>query len=364
MSRLTRFLPARLSSFTTEFLIRIATQLAQRRLIRQLVRDEGISVIHQPMPVSPKEPSLIYGMDVPVVIGPMNGGMDYPEAFRQMQSAFEYLALTLGRQFANLMNRLMPGKQQAAILVVANERTRAALPNGVSARIKAMVENGVDLTLWKTDKAVVQQSSLAVMRYVFMGRLVDWKAVDLLLLAFKRAIVEAPMSLSIVGDGVERASLERLARKLELLSVEAPEHSGTVYFLGWKSQPDCAELLRHSDALVLPSLMECGGAVVLEAMAMEIPVIATAWGGPADYLDSSCGILVEPTSRQAFIENLAVALVTLAKSPQERIAMGRAGRAKVIQQFDWEVKVDHMLAIYRQVIADSPSQVSSCSRLT
>jgi len=48
---------------------------------------------------------------------------------------------------------------------------------------------------------------------------------------------------------------------------------------------------------------------------------------------------------------LAVALVRLAKSPQERIAMGRAGRAKVIQHFDWEVKVDHMLAIYRQVIA-------------
>ena len=61
-------------------------------------------MIHQPMPVSPKEPSLIYGMGVPVVIGPMNGGMDYPESFRQMQSNFEYFALTLGRQLANLMN--------------------------------------------------------------------------------------------------------------------------------------------------------------------------------------------------------------------------------------------------------------------
>jgi alpha-maltose-1-phosphate synthase len=156
------------------------------------------------------------------------------------------------------------------------------------------------------------------------------------LLAFKRAIVHAPMSLSIVRDGVERASLERLARKLELLSGEVPEHPGTVYFLGWKSQLDCAELLRQSDALVLPSLMECRRAVVLEAM--EIPVIPSACGGPADYLDSSYGILVEPTSRQAFIETLAVALVRLARSPQERIAMGRAGRAKIIQHFDWKSK--------------------------
>jgi glycosyltransferase involved in cell wall biosynthesis len=51
----------------------------------------------------------------------------------------------------------------------------------------------------------------------------------------------------------------------------------------------------------LPSLFECGGAVVLEAMARGCQFVATAWGGPLDYLGDSCGILVQPNSREALI---------------------------------------------------------------
>ena len=100
--------------------------------------------------------------------------------------------------------------------------------------------------------------------------------------------------------------------------------------------------------------MECGGAVVLEAMAMGMPAIATDWGGPADYIDSASGILVAPASRPAFIENLALALTRMAKSPKTRMAMGKAARARVVQHFDWEIKVDRMLALYRSVMPQSP----------
>jgi glycosyltransferase involved in cell wall biosynthesis len=350
--RLSQMLPARLANFTTEFVMRCSTQLVQRRVIRRLVRDQEISVIHQPIPVSPKEPSLMYGMGVPVIIGPMNGGMDYPPAFRKEQSATARLAIATGRRLGNLMNRLMPGKREAALLLVANERTRAALPHGACSRVAMLVENGVDLDLWKNPRSALTHLPSAVAQFVFVGRLVDWKAVDILLLAFKRATLQAPMSLSIIGSGEERAGLEQMARDLEVLS-DNSQQPGKVSFLGWMSQADCAVQLQRCDALVLPSLAECGGAVVLEAMAMEIPVIATAWGGPADYLDSSCGILVEPTSREAFIDNLALALIRLAEHPQERIAMGKAGRLKVIRDFDWEAKVDRMLENYRDVIASS-----------
>ena len=352
--RLSRLLPARLSNFTTGFAMRLITQLAQRRVVRRLVREQHISVVHQPMPVSPKEPSLIHGMGAPVIIGPMNGGIDYPPAFRHMQGRTENFAIAAGRGFAALMNRLLPGKRRAALLLVANERTRRALPAGVCARVETMVENGVDLELWQPANRALSPLPSPVTSYVFVGRLVDWKAVELLLHAFSRAVMTSPMTLAIFGDGSERASLEQLASELGIFTDAVAAQPGKVKFFGWMSQADCAIRLQQCDVLVLPSLMECGGAVVLEAMAMGMPAIATDWGGPADYIDSSCGILVPPVSRQDFIENLALALTRLAKSPEKRMAMGKAARARVVRHFDWEVKVDRMLALYRSVITSAP----------
>jgi alpha-maltose-1-phosphate synthase len=237
---------------------------------------------------------------------------------------------------------------------VANERTRAALPRGVCSNVVMLVENGVDLALWSVPHSSAKESASAAARFVFMGRLVDWKAVDLLLLAFKRASAQTAMTLSIIGSGDERVKLEEMARSLNILD-ERSDQPGKVCFLGWMSQPDCAGQLAHCDALVLPSMAECGGAVVLEAMAMEVPVIATAWGGPVDYLDSSCGILVEPSSKEAFVDDLALALIRLATQPQDRSAMGKAGRLKVIRDFDWETKVDRMLGYYESAVASHKS---------
>ena len=98
--------------------------------------------------------------------------------------------------------------------------------------------------------------------------------------------------------------------------------------------------------LVLPSLYECGGAVVLEAMAVGLPVIASNWGGPADYLDADCGILVSPKSRAQFVDDLGAAMLKLAGDAELRMKMGRAGRRRVEECFDWERKVDRILEIY------------------
>ncbi len=98
------------------------------------------------------------------------------------------------------------------------------------------------------------------------------------------------------------------------------------------------------------SLYECGGAVILEAMAMKLPVIATNWGGPVDYLDDSCGILINPYSEESFIENLSLAMEKLAKNPDLRTSMGNAGYKKVLELYDWDKKVDKILEIYRETI--------------
>ena len=74
MCRLGQWMPAQLAYVTTGFVSRLAVQVAQRRIVRQLIESEGINIVHQPTPVSPHEPSFICDVGAPVVIGPMNGG--------------------------------------------------------------------------------------------------------------------------------------------------------------------------------------------------------------------------------------------------------------------------------------------------
>ncbi|WP_292444859.1 glycosyltransferase family 4 protein [Methylibium sp.] len=356
MHRLGSKLPTRIAFFTLGFVSRLSTQVAQRQVVRRLVAEAGIDVVHQPMPVSPREPSMMFGFGVPVLIGPMNGGMDYPPAFRRHRGPGERAMFGVGKLASGLLNRLMPGKRQAALLLVANERTRRALPAGINTRVHEVVENGVDLALWRPVTAERPEPS-EVTTFVFMGRLVALKAVDILLRAFKAASAQVRIRLVIIGDGVERQRLQALASRLGLGDGKQ-DGQGQVCFTGWLSQRTCAESLVRADCLVLPSIHECGGAVVLEAMSMSKPVIATAWGGPLDYLDASCGVLVPPDSPERLTEGFAEAMVRLAASPAERESMGRAGRAKVLRDYDWEVKADRMLELYdaaRRVRKPEPS---------
>jgi glycosyltransferase involved in cell wall biosynthesis len=337
---LSRLLPRRVSEATFGTAMVLLNQYLQAALVRGLVAQHGVNLVHQPIPVSPKAPSLLHDLGVPVIIGPMNGGMEYPPAFRGTESAFTRVSVALGRASADWMNRLFPGKRDARILLVANQRTRMALPAGVEGTVLQLPENGVDLRIWSPPADVTAQTTDSeAPRFLFIGRLVDWKRLDLVL----HALVPLPhASLEVIGDGAMRTSWANLAEQLGIAS--------RVHFLGWLSQPACAERLRSATALVLPSVFECGGAVVLEAMATGTAVIATDWGGPAEYIDQNTGILVPATDPQAVIQGFTRAMRRLAEDPRLRHSQGTAGRAKVEALYDWSRKIDAIQDIYTKAL--------------
>jgi len=353
--------PTRISNMTFGFVMNLLSQVIQHRMIRKMAQRHDINIIHQPIPVSPKQPSLLFDLGIPIVFGPMNGGMNYPPAFQKMENPVTQHTVKVGRLLSEFINLLMPGKRKADLLLVANQRTRKALPKVASHNVVELVENGVDLSIWHPKPEVVKAlrgTAIATqpqqIRFIFVGRLVDWKAVDLLIEAFDRIQVDIPIVLEIIGNGPERSPLEnqaeRLGLKAPLESNQEQAGSKHIEFSGWLSQAECARRLQAADVMVLPSLLECGGAVVLEAMAVGLPVIATNWGGPADYVDASCGILVEPVSRAGFIEGLTAAMTKLASSPDLRLAMGQAGRIKAVRQFNWEAKTDQILDCYQSIL--------------
>lgn len=346
-------LPPRIISVTLGAASHLITQLMQRRLVRKLVGVKRVDIVHEPIPVSPKQPSAMYDVGAPVVIGPMNGGMNYPEGFSYLQRPFERFLINLSRASANVFNLLIPGKRKAAVLLVANQRTSEALPAVVNrVRTLELVENGVDLSRWNAPTTEDRIKKSRVL-FSFVGRLLELKGVDILLEAFQKVTKECDAHLDIFGDGDCRDGLTELANRLGL--------NGQVSFHGFVSQDKVANELAKRDVLILPSLHECGGAVVLEAMALGLPVIATNWGGPADYIDESCGILIDPTSRSSFISGLGKAMIALAESKGQRRRLGRYGRQKVIEEYDWERKVDRILEIYEEAACYESSEEGSCT---
>jgi glycosyltransferase involved in cell wall biosynthesis len=327
---------------------------------RRLVRELGIEVVHQPISVSPVSPSPLTSLGVPVVMGPLNGGMELPPAFRDRESALDALIRAARPVVATALNHVIRGRPLADVVLVANERTRSLLPRSVRKRAVEMSDIGVVLPDWPVPDGPSPAAAAAapgrVTRFLFAGRLVGWKGVDLLLEAFARVRERVPARLEIVGDGPERA---RLAARAGRLGCRAD-----VVLTGWLGPQDCARRMRSCDVYISSSLQESGGVAVLEAMACARPVIAAGWGGHLATVDETVGILVAVSSRAAVVRGLADAMIRLAGDPGLRARLGAAGRRRVEARYDWEVLVRRILHVYDQACRDPgrPSPVRVAGR--
>ena len=350
--KLSRLLPRRISYFTLGWMSRLLTQIIQKRKAKNIIKLHKINIVHQPTPVSPREPSFLYDLNAPIVIGPMNGGMHYPASFRSPISRYFTWIAPIILYFSNFINHMFPGKSKASVLVYANTRTKKALPQKIGGEMIELVENGVDFSTWNSNSSdhgleSSQPSNHKLTKFVFVGRLIDWKGIDFLLDSFKQLVETTPAKLEIIGDGSQKEMLQEKASQLFSNQTHSlPSSEPSVEFLGWLSQPECAKRLAGADVFVLPSIFECGGAVVLEAMAMGLPVIAAKWGGPVDYLNEDCGILIEPDSREALIEGFTNSMLHLVQNPPKRKEMGALGYQRVREHFDWNRKLDKVLDIY------------------
>lgn len=246
LNRAGQAIPARLAYFSTGLVSRLSTQFSARTKAMAIIAEQKIEVVHQPIPVSPKEPSLLANMGVPVIMGPLNGGMTYPPAFRKIQTTAERVVISVARPASHFVHRSLQGKLLATTVLVANERTRAALPRGVQGRTVNLVENGVDLTLFATPPA--RSRPAGTLRALFVGRLVDWKALDVVLVALSQTDPGIEITLDVLGDGPMRAAWEA-----EVLMLGLQER---VRFHGFVAQGEVAGHLAAADVLVLPSLYE------------------------------------------------------------------------------------------------------------
>ena len=163
-------------------------------------------------------------------------------------------------------------------------------------------------------------------------RLPRQKGVDVAVRALPLVRERHPRAqLVVLGEGPERAALERLARELDV----------PVHLLG--RVPDVAAWLRRADVLVHPARWEGFGLALLEAMLAELPVVASTVSSiPEIVADEETGLLVPPDDPEA----LADALGRVVADPG---TFGAAGRERARKKFSVARMADETLAVYDEV---------------
>ena len=177
---------------------------------------------------------------------------------------------------------------------------------------------------------------------LFVGGLRSVKGVEFLIQAM--SIVGrhySKVKLLIVGDGKERQSLESLTRKLDLERL--------VNFIGGTSHKNILGYMAASDVFVLPSLSEGFPNVLLEAMAVGLPIVATNVRGiPEIIKDGENGFLVDPKDAEGIAEKVLQFLAN--DDLRQRISRNNKERVK---GYSWESAIEKLEEVYFSLSVNS-----------
>ena len=189
-------------------------------------------------------------------------------------------------------------------------------------------------------EAVPQPTMADSTEFVCVGRLSAQKGLPLLIAACDRlrAVGEA-FTLTIVGDGEMRAELEAEIARRDL--------AGVVTLAGIRTAEEIREHLARARAFVLPSFAEGLPVVIMEALALERPVISTAIAGIPELVDDSCGWLIPAGSEDALVEAMKAALDA---SPKLLSSKGAVGRKRVLAMHDADANAELLVAAIADAI--------------
>ncbi len=214
------------------------------------------------------------------------------------------------------------------VICVSPDLEQECLAAGVPAQRCVLIENGIDIEEYSRSRSVAEAKlhqgiPPGRLRVGAVGRLSPEKGFDFLIRAVDCLLKQdLDLELTIIGDGEEQGNLQNLIEQLG--------RGDRIRLLGYRA--DLRQLYEAMDVFVLSSLREGLPNVLLEAMALETPVVATRIAGvPRLIADGVNGLLVKPES----VEQLAEALARLANDPRLRQQLGQAGRKTIVARYSF-----------------------------
>ena len=238
------------------------------------------------------------------------------------------------RRLAILAERRCSRRADLTLFVCASDRELAAEAGILRhCRRQRMIPNAIEIDL----PGATGSSDGRCLG--FLGRLVEQKN-PLSLLEVLDTLRGEGYRLAIIGDGPLLDELRRRATALAL--------TDRVEFVGSLPRPQALERLRAVDVLLMPSLWEGMPLAALEAMAMGVPVVASAVGGLREIIeDDRSGFLIDSRDPARY----AAAVRRLSADPTQRATIVARARAVVAQRFAWAAAQEVYLDLYRAALA-------------
>ena len=309
-------------------------EYSARSLLMMRRLRKRFALVHHVSPIVMRVPSFLGALGRPFIWGPIGGSVPYPpgfEGYGERYSLVNALRL-LDRPRLHLDPTLRLTMHSADRIVVTTSMGAELIPDAHRAKT-VVIPEGIP-------ESLILPAPPKDEPYIFSsGRLIEYKATDLLIRAFAR-VPDSGIRLFITGDGPKKIELSALIATLGL--------GERVQLLGRVSRAENHRLMSQSLFCVFPALREAFGHVNLEAMAAWKPVVATDWGGPKDLVvDGVTGFKVLGKNPEQHIDMLVSAIERLIGDPELRRRMGIAAVARARDEFVWPRLAKRYERLYR-----------------
>ena len=315
-------------------------------LARELHDREHFDLVHQVNVCTFREPGYTWQLGIPFVWGPIGGSQNFPARFLTMlplAEAFkEGMRGISNRLSLRFKSRVQAAARSAAMIVAANSTNQRDYERAFHRPAELLLETGLH-SVSEPDRSRFRDRLAkpgAPLKILWSGEMQSRKALPILLRALA-AIPDVPFTLTVLGDGPERARWQLLAQYLGLGS--------HVAFLGRLPFAEAVAQMDQAELFCFPSLRDTSGNVVLEALAVGVPVVCFDHQGVGDIVTSACGIKLPVISPARAVEDWARTIRTLATNSTRLLNMSEAATVRA-RDFLWDRNGEWIFAAYRKLV--------------
>src|SRR5262245_47918527 len=326
-------------------------ELRQQRIARRLRHQLPFDYVHRVTPSAIQAPTWAGRLGKPLIIGPLIAADRPPLDFdpflnrpvsppRRPRWRPERVAGRICRTIVTHAERERAYLRQAQCVLVGTRTALRHVPELLREKCRLITYSGVEHEVFVPPPARPVTSTL---RLLFVGRIIPYKGIELLLRALETAAQRCRVKLDIVGgaDPGYKDFLLRLVQELRLRSF--------VDFLPPVPRDQLTILYQQADVFCFPTLCDTYGIALLEAMSCGCAVLVSDVAGAGEIVNGENGLKVRLNTPDEYIRDYAEKIVALAQNHELRASLGETARRFILREHDWGRIGAQVLAVYEEL---------------